>query len=140
MRHRIAGVILAAFTTTGLLTGCTGQFFPSTTATAAAPTSAALAEQNPDDPMTTISAWQICWAYVYSNLDRDPGENFVPDLAPYVKASRKGKTVTDNGDGTFEVLIYWGKSTDTASAQSRCMVGGTLGTPTLDYQGTMDFH
>lgn len=104
------------------------------TATPDAPEPTAPA-RTPDDELTALDAWLVCWGAT-SGLYGDSSTVY-----PYVADSASGaETVTDNGDGTFEVLVPFAPTSGGGSgAESICIAGGTVGDPTVELQGGRDF-
>ncbi len=91
----------------------------------------------PDDPITAEGAWLACYGWA-SGKYADSEWN----VYPYTEgAASGGSTVTDNGDGSFEVLVPFAPSAESggSGAELICDVSGTVGTPILTIQGARDF-
>ena len=135
MKPRAIAAIIATALTALALTGCTAPDTPAaaptvtvTTTVTAEPTPAPVT-RSADDALSALDAWLVCYGATYGLYSE------TSTLFPY-SADR----VTDNGDGTFEVLVPFAPSSGEGSgAESICVAGGTVGEPTIELQGGRDF-
>lgn len=133
-----AAIVLTA----AALTGCASAAAPSqpvptatVTATVTATAEPVTTARSPEDPLTALDAWLLCWGATFGEYHESS------ELFPYsVEAGSGGDTVTDNGDGTFEVLVPFAPSSGQGwGAESICIAGGTVGDPSVQLQGGRDF-
>ena len=136
-KHRVAAgsaALLGALA----LAGCSGAAAsptPTVTVTATATVSATptptVAARSFDDPITEFDAWSLCWGAATAG--------YGPDwtIQPYsAEAPLAGKTLVDNGDGTFTVTVIWFPASGEGFAgEAGCKAGGTLGDPTVELTG-----
>ncbi len=139
-RRAIAAVAAAAlilFALAGCAASASRAATPTVTVTSTvtaspAPTSS---PRSADDALSELDAWLLCYGATYGLYSE------TSTLFPYSSGSPSGReTVTDNGDGTFEVLVPFAPSSGEGSgAESICIAGGTVGEPTVELQGGRDF-
>jgi hypothetical protein len=93
------------------------------------------APRSPDDAITALDAWLLCSGATYGEYHESS------TVFPYSPdAISGGRTVTDKGDGTFQVLVPFGPSSGEGyGAESICVAGGTVGEPSVELQGGRDF-
>ena len=88
-----------------------------------------------DRPLSAFDAWLLCYGATYGQVHE------TDTVYPYSERSASGgKTVTDNGDGTFEVLVPFAPTSGQGyGAESICVAGGSIGKPTIELKGARDF-
>lgn len=136
-------MLAAAMLITPALAGCVSSAEPNVTVDAptatvtatvtAAPAPEAASEQrSPDSALTELDAWLLCWGATSNEY----GET--SELYSYSADSPSGgSTVTDIGDGTFQVLVPF--ASEGRGAEAICIASGTVGAPSVDLQGGRDF-
>ena len=141
MNHRAIVAVAAAALIPLALAGCAASTPPEATPTVTvtstvtaspAPTSSA---RSADDALSELDAWLVCYGATFGLYSE------TSTIFPYSPGSPSGAaTVTDNGDGTFEVLVPFAPSSGEGSgAESICVAGGTVGQPTVELRGGRDF-
>jgi hypothetical protein len=138
MPHRAlaAGAVALAAV---LLAGCSAAASTTPTATTtvtvtATPAPATPAPRSTDDPLTALDAWLVCWGATYGQN----GESST--VMPFSPTGPSGTTVTDKGNGVFEVLVPFAPASgDGPGAEAICDVSGTVGHPTIQSLGGRDF-
>ncbi|MDT0183258.1 hypothetical protein Q9S36_24030 [Microbacterium sp. ARD31] len=105
------------------------------TATVTATPGPTSAPASPDDPLTALDAWLLCYGATYGEYRE------TSTLFPYTEGSASGnQTVTGNADGSFEVLVPFAPTSGEGyGAESICVAGGTVGEPTVELRGGRDF-
>ncbi|MFG6401977.1 hypothetical protein [Microbacterium sp. P04] len=105
------------------------------TATPASSPQPAVVERSAADALTAWDAWLVCWGATYGQYhDTSTVFPFSPD------SPSGGDSITDKGDGTFEVLVAFANSSGQGNgAESICIAGGTVGNPSVELQGGRDF-
>jgi hypothetical protein len=89
--------------------------------------------RSPSDALTEFDAWLLCLGAIFGN------EATYPLLPNESESVLGGKTVQDNGDGTFMVIVPFGLTAGGSGGESYCDVGGTVGEPTLEMTGGRSF-
>lgn len=141
MRDRAFALPAAAVLIAGVLTGCsaadasTPEPAPTVTVIETVQADPTPIPRSPDDAITALDAWLLCAGATYGQY-RESSTVF-----PYSPdAPSGGPTVTDNGDGTFEVLVAFAPSSGEGSgAESICVAGGTIAEPSVELQGGRGF-
>lgn len=141
--RRVVPVLSAALLISSGLAGCAGAtgsaptptVTVTTTATVTATPEPVVVARSYDDELTEFDAWLLCSGATYGQYHESS------TIFPYSPdAASGGATLTDKGDGTFEVLVPFAPSSgDGFGAESICVAGGTIGDPFVELQGGRDF-
>lgn len=141
MRTRSLALSLAVAAACVTLAGCSSPVDAAATPTVTVTTTTTVTAtpsptpRSPDDPVTAFDAWLLCYGATY-------GESHdTQTVYSYTETSASGgKTITDNGDGTFEMLVPFAPTSGKGpGAESICVAGGTIGKPTIQLKGARDF-
>ncbi len=148
-RYHIALFALPLLCGIALVVGCSATIqaaapAPTVTTTVtvtATPTAEAeasdVAEVAEDDPISAEDAWLLCFG---ATSGMYAGTHTV---YPYgVTATYGEPTVTDNGDGSFTVLVAYvpvNPVGDGYGAESICIASGTVGDPVVTLSGSRHF-
>lgn len=104
---------------------------PTVTVTATVTATPEPVAQSPDDPLTALEAWSICYA-------RAVGDGGLP-TDDWVPPTFQPETVKAEGDG-FSMLLGFAPKGEGWGAGYDCSVSGTLGAPVItNFNGPYDF-
>lgn len=135
----IAGIAGVAGIAAVALSGCapttpSATPAPTVTVTATATVTAAPAapvEPSPDDPLTALTAWSVCYARAVSDGNLPADEWDPPTYQP--------DSVTPEGDG-FSMIVGFAPKGGGYGAGYDCTVTGTVGAPVItNFNGPYDF-
>ena len=124
----LSALALSACTPSG---GSTAAPVPTPTVTVtvtATPEAPTVVPPSAADPLTALEAWSICYAASMPLLDP----------AFWTPMPYDPSAVSAGAAGTFDVTVGFAPKADQSGAIVPCVVGGTIGAPTLEVNGPID--